>query len=524
MIKKELVIICLIFCLALIARIYLISQGTTFHYDMSRDAYRVNEIVQKHQLKLLGPETDIPGVHHGVGYYYLLTLPYFFSANPVLAAMFIAWVSAAGSVVCYLTAKTIFSSKKTGLLAAFFYAISYEFIQYGVWLSNPSLAPIIELIILYGVWQWLKGKEYGFLLAIVGVALSMHFQLFLAYQFFSLMVLYAIFRPKISYKYLISGLLISSVLLLPFIIAELKFSFSATKSVLSFLTSHSGQWRSLQNVLAVFTQTFYRVIENITLPGYYTLSAALFWFSIIAGLFMLRSKAKAIGFLLTWFFTAIPLFFFFSGALTTEFSLVGVVVIPLLLLAAVIGQIQKISALKLPLLLFLMIAVSLSNKKTIINASNGADLFSIQKGMTFQRQQKIVDYTYREAAGKPFSICTLTVPLFVNTTWAYVYEFYGKKTYGYIPDWLGMDQVGRLGQLPISTPSPSLRFLIIEPEQGMPYDARKRFMTLENDVSELLATERFGEFIVQKRIRKPVNEVKQINDLSSIDRYYLCRT
>lgn len=91
LIKKPIFFLLIIFLLGLTLRIYRLDEGLIFGYDQARDAYRATEIITKKNLKLLGPETDIPGVHHGVGYYYLLAIPYGIYKDPVISAYFMAF-------------------------------------------------------------------------------------------------------------------------------------------------------------------------------------------------------------------------------------------------------------------------------------------------------------------------------------------------------------------------------------------------------------------------------------------------
>ena len=84
-------------------------------------------------------------------------------------------------------------------------------------------------------------------------------------------------------------------------------------------------------------------------------------------------------------------------------------------------------------------------------------------------QLTLIDQTYKTANGEKFSISTLTNPFGYNTTWAYLYSWYGKKKYGYIPHFFGPDQNGIFaGELMSRIDKPqSLHFRIIEPKEGL---------------------------------------------------------
>ena len=47
--------------------------------------------------------------------------------------------------------------------------------------------------------------------------------------------------------------------------------------------------------------------------------------------------------------------------------------------------------------------------------------------MLLSKQIATIDYTYKLANGKPFSINSLTSPLWINIVWTYLYKWYGEK-------------------------------------------------------------------------------------------------
>lgn len=108
------------------------------------------------------------------------------------------------------------------------------------------------------------------------------------------------------------------------------------------------------------------------------------------------------------------------------------------------------------------IKISSENKK-------GQTNLVIQGVSTLANEVQAIDYTYEKANGKDFSINTLTRPLYVNTLWSYLYNWYGKQKYGYLPSWTGRDQVGQLGNN-LARPSAETKehFYIIESTYGVP--------------------------------------------------------
>ena len=160
------------------------------------------------------------------------------------------------------------------------------------------------------------------------------------------------------------------------------------------------------------------------------------------------------------------------------------------------------------LVTLIFVAILFSNITTILSKNRkGQVLFTIQKDMILSNQLKAIDYTYQKANGNAFSINSLTVPLWVNTTWSYLYNWYGLEKYGYLPEWQGRDQVGRLGNnLPGASEDTKLHFFIKEPPQGLLKFHQETEAQAEDARSKLVEEVGFGDLMVQQRIIKEPNE------------------
>ncbi len=70
----------LLFILLILASFYIsitsLSSSITFGYDQARDAFEAMSIWKSHDIKIMGPTSDIPKVNHGVIWYYFLSLAY----------------------------------------------------------------------------------------------------------------------------------------------------------------------------------------------------------------------------------------------------------------------------------------------------------------------------------------------------------------------------------------------------------------------------------------------------------------
>ncbi len=497
--KNLLLLITGVFLLGLFLRFYLLSDGLIFGYDQARDAYRATEIISKGKLKLLGPETDIPGVHHGVGYYYLLSIPYAISHDPALAAYFMAFLSALGIFISYLAAWEFFRSKKLAFIVSILFAVSFEMVQYARWLSNPSLGVLSVMLAFLGLHKWIKGDQRGFLLAVFTFAISLHFQFFLAYLFLMPLVIYLLYRPKIYYHKLILAIAGALIIDSPIIISEFKFNFQTIRAFSSFFSGHAGSYTALFD----FIQRYLHRLESVIFHTVFPLDQRIIFILMFLGTIVLYkfrrhiNRKSPVSLLLLWLFSSFPIFFFSSGAINSEFSFVGTAVSLLFLTAFLIDKFWSKNPLQAKTLLLIIVVINI--RFNLMHARDGAYIFSDQSVMTYGLEKQLIDYTYLEADGRPFSICTLTNPLFVNTTWAYLYENYGRRKYSYLPFFAGSDQSSYLGYLPKDTTKPKLRYIIYEPLIGIPQPAQEIFEDMEELVSDKIEERNFGTFKVIKR-------------------------
>ena len=142
-----------------------------------------------------------------------------------------------------------------------------------------------------------------------------------------------------------------------------------------------------------------------------------------------------------WLSTFIVFYLFKSGFLQSGFML-G----PFLLPITIIGSYLLINTFtNFKLLAVLLTCVFLGQFYTsYLWLKTEYSPLSVQYGITLALEKEIINYTYEQSSGERFIIITITNPLHINTLWAYLYEIYGKKKYGYLPYHGGRDQKGYL--------------------------------------------------------------------------------
>jgi hypothetical protein len=95
------------------------------------------------------------------------------------------------------------------------------------------------------------------------------------------------------------------------------------------------------------------------------------------------------------------------------------------------------------------------------NLGSGQTLLEPDPGAILSRQIAVMEYTYQKANSEPFSIDTVTNPLYINAVWAWNYDWYSQNK-SLKPTWLGGDQLSPYNTLDKATGKEKYLFLIID--------------------------------------------------------------
>lgn len=484
----------------------------TFGYDQARDALQSISIIKNLDIKIIGPTTDIRGLYHGPLYWYIISPFYYFSGgNPEIARIPMILINLLNIVFIYYLVKKIFKNEKIAFLSSFFMAVSFEAVQYARWLSNPTPALLTTAVFFYGLWLVLKKEKIGLPLMLLFWVLSVNFQFFLAYQvvfvifalFFLLIKDRRLIIESIKKYYWLYGLSFLSFSF--YIAAQLKFKFQGLISFLSFFTK-SGQeklvlWPKFLNFLNSLIDNF---ANNLTAQNIFLAKIILgFLLGYVIYNLVLRKKwRKETLFLFVWLIS--PIIIYTLQRNDSYFLNIGnlypLIILVVLMIFELKNQFKKIGR-----LLFIIVVglITMTNVYLIIiNNQGGEYLFSVQYKQNLADELKIIDYLYQSSNKKIFAVNTLTNPLYVNTTWAYLFDWYGKKKYGYMPVWWGayLDDFGK--EIKFSDEK-KLRvgdklYLILEPSV-FHEDYFKAYVRFDNTRSILLKKLDFNTHKVEER-------------------------
>lgn len=510
--KKIIVFLFIIFIFAFLLRVYYLPRlALIFEYDQARDAFVVREIISG-DLKILGPPSSTPGLFHGVFYYYFLAPAYLLGkGNPIVASYWVAFFNAMGIFILFALVYLLVKKRTTALLASFLFAVSFEASQYATWLSNPTLGVWTVPLAYLGVWMWItkpsfldKKRWIGPLACAIGLGLSIQSEIFLAYHLVPVLFWLWIGRKNINFGQILEFVLALLFSLSSIILAEFKFGFRGLGALASLITTQDAllNLRGFGDFLVLYLNQLGRSFSNSLFPfnvGYGGFVG--FWMLYWA---IKNWKGKTVK-ILSWepFLTSYILAHITVvslGGISTPFLTVGIGSGIIAFSAIVISKIWTKNRNLSAVLAFIIIVSNLV--VYFREAKRGQIIFAIQKDMLLSKELEAIDFTYSAANGDSFSLNTLTSPLWVNTTWSYLYNWYGKEKYGVVPEWHGRDQVGQLGNnLPPTSKDTSLYFLILEPMQGIPGKYLLETVNQEDSHSQLIEEKHFGEITVQKRIK-----------------------
>ena len=510
------IVLFLILIVGLVLR-FIHFENTTFGYDQARDALVARRMFIDDPIKIQGPTTDIPGLFHGALYWYLIAPFYFFAkGDPLGPKVFLTVLNLLNVFFIFFFSKKLFGKTSVALISAFIFAVSLEAIQYGRWLSNPSPALLSIAVFYYGVWLALNKKPLGIGLMLLGLSVSMQLQAFLAYLslFFIFTTIHYLKSSSIKTLFTRANVVLTGLALFfftPYLISELKFKFQASKAFLGFLTKSEGEVKDPFFILqklnrfidSLVTNVSYNIVDFSRLVSTITLVLIV----LFAIWIIIKSKKERgrVVFLILWLLS--PGLIYVLEKNNSYFLNIGNIY-PLIILTALMieGLTSKLSkTLRILAVAFFLGVIAISNISFAIqNNKTGESLFSVQNSINLADEKKMIDWMYGEAGGKPFSVNSVTNPLFTNTNWSYLFEWYGRGKYGYMPIWAGYPQDGVFGaeiQFAKKPLQPGLvHFLIIEPSTGIPHEYILAYRVYEHNRGRLVESRQFGEFSIEKRI------------------------
>lgn len=507
-ITRSHVVLLFLFVLAFVIRIWFVSgNNLVFFWDQARDAFVAREIFEQGDLKILGPSASGTKdmVYHGVFYYYVIAPIYSLSGgNPLTVAVWLSFLNSIGVIACYFAGKAIFKSVRVGLVAALLFAISGYSVLFGVWLSNPTFAPVTILLFYLFLWKGFFEYQYRWIpWSALFLGLSIQSAVFTAYLGIAVLVgiVWVLVSKRASKGFLVWLMVgfVAGVLAVGTMIGGQYLLYS--RGIFKPLElSGTGGGGNAASWIRLVGDVYLNAMPLRLFPQW-SLPSLLIALGAIGYAIFSQSVSRKI-FLLTYL--AAPLFLLLLFARNDKHTLVGMATLLFLCTAFLLSRLSR-SRVGMGFSAVFLIVFGLSQLSFLVaQREDHAHAYVVQQGTILQDQTEALDYIYLTAGDKAFSISSLTNPLGMNTTWAYLFSWYGQREYGRMPVWYGPTQQGIFGgeTLRENTKPEALHFSIIEPVDGIPDHLVTKFLEDERVViGEVEEARGFGTVRVLKRER-----------------------
>lgn len=303
---KQNYLIIIIIAIAAFLRLYRISDYMEFLGDQGRDVVYIRDFLKHGNLFFIGPQTSIGNMYLGPFYYYFIAPSLLLSLfSPIGPAIFVALLSILTTFLIYkITAK--YFDGKTGLIAAFLFAISPVVIKYSNFSWNPNIMPFFALLFIYFINQ----KKYIYATLAFIMCLNSHY-LALILLFPALFIITLDYK-KFNYKNFIFPILIFLISLIPQLLFDLKHDGQNIKALTTFFTQRETTvsiipTKALPLLPAMFNQVTTRLLAGkIDNPGIFV--SIIFFILILFTLFKNKFNTPQKRFFyinLVWFFSGL---------------------------------------------------------------------------------------------------------------------------------------------------------------------------------------------------------------------------
>lgn len=414
----------LILIIAFLLRIYHINTLLGFYYDQGRDALKIWDLWHKGDLFLVGPTTGIAGILRGPYYYYLIAPFYLIGkGNPVFPSVFLSLTTVAAIYLVYYLGVKI-KDKKTGFIAAFIAAISYNIVMASRWLSNPTPMLLLSTLLVLMFLLITEGKKWAWIgiSFIFGLSLF-HFGSAGEVFYFLAIIVFAIWQrknlpDKKTLKYSIGAFLLT---VLPLIIFDFKNNGLILGNIKTFLFEGGSfrlvTWREISDRFDFYYDVFTKLIfharydkESLIIIG-----VILYFFYELRNLW----KLKGVKILILLLGSLAFGFTFFQGNFGNiyDYYLTGYYLIFILLFSITLSQMYKTKVGKLFLIFFFVTFISNNFGVLKFKLTDKADG---ENSIAFKNQLDAVNWIIDDAKGEEINVDVYVPPVI---PYAYDYLF-----------------------------------------------------------------------------------------------------
>ena len=433
--SKTTAIILIILILGVIYKLLMTWDGNfLFNMDNGRDMVDVREMVVLQKLRLIGPTSAIEGLFNGPAWYYLLAIPFALSGGDPYASIvmeILLW-----AIGGFFLLKIVERWGKWIIVPVSMIWISSNYITLTtLYAFNPNPVTHLSPLFIYLLDKYL---EKGKLLFGAGAAL-------LGGLFFNFEMNFGVFAPLIIFMSTLLGKssllktknfwlasLFFLICLLPQALFELRHQFFMTNSVINYLRNTQGVGYDIFLRLQSLTDSFVSVF-SATLMNHKTFTLIVSLLLVLISLRFIKSKQKDKVVLISLIYIFIPFIFYLFLPVTVNPWHLGAEAVAFIILSGFL--IKTFWDLKLR---GKLIASSLSVFILFFAFSNIGNFFfrdifrENNDPSLYKNEIAAIDYVYKYANGQNFKVYTY-LPSVYDYPYQYLFWWYGKKVYGYVP-------------------------------------------------------------------------------------------
>ncbi|MCL4365970.1 glycosyltransferase family 39 protein [Patescibacteria group bacterium] len=403
--------------------------------DNARDMVDVREMVILKKLRLIGPTSAIEGFYNGPFWYYLLAIPFILSGgNPYSAILMEIGLWTIGG---FFLLKLVNRWGRWLMLpiGAIWIASNYIVLT-NLYAFNPNPVTLLAPLFIYLLVQYLKEEKAIYIIS----------AWILAGLFFNFEMNFGVFTPAIiltsitltkrykllKQKWFWIGVGLFILTLLPQIIFDFKHQFIMSKAILRHLAQNPGSGLNVVTRFQVISASFYNTFLPTLLNQKLYTQAVLALFIPVMYWFFRKGKKDLIV-IVSLIFVFTPFVgYLFLPVTVNPWHLGGEMAVSLILISFLIKRLWQSGILGKFTSLILSISIIFFSLGNIIN------FFAKDFGKTnldpslYKNEIAAIDYVYKYANGQNFKVYVF-MPSVYDYPYQYLFWWYGKKQYGYIP-------------------------------------------------------------------------------------------
>jgi 4-amino-4-deoxy-L-arabinose transferase-like glycosyltransferase len=218
-------------------RFWRLKELFVFTMDEAYEAYLIEKIVNLEHWPLIGVNAADTGIYLGPGILYLGAIPYWLAKGSPVGVAF------SGSLIGVLTTVAVWwvarkwGGKLVGWLGGMMYASSWLVAMFDRRFWNPSLMPLLSVVIGYSLWRVIKGSRKYWILLGLGLGGVLHSHLS-GVIFFPLVIGVLVWklvwkRVKWDWKWTIAGVMAFLIMISPLLVFDIRHSGTNAKAVVS---------------------------------------------------------------------------------------------------------------------------------------------------------------------------------------------------------------------------------------------------------------------------------------------------